>query len=178
MSDAISDDIRWAVFNRFSTRSLADDWRVIEVLIYLNFYTYFSMGRVFVELKESLLMLKWGHEVDLNILHLVNLEGGFNDIFDVNIWFGVDIFIYNYFKYFLTCLTTREIFQVLVDDIFWIFDGDGWIKNLYNPEENDMFLCNIYNIFFCDCSKFQCEGCGVAIIDNFDYFCMCDSVMV
>ena len=42
MSDAIYDDVRWAAFNRFSTRSLADDWRVIEVLIYLNDFIHTS----------------------------------------------------------------------------------------------------------------------------------------
>ena len=42
MSGAISDDVRWEVFNRVLTRNLADDWRVIEVLMYLNHPIYAS----------------------------------------------------------------------------------------------------------------------------------------
>ena len=57
-------------------------------------YTCFSIGSAFFELEEGLLLLKCCYKVDLTILYLVNLEGGFNDIFDVNVWFGVGIFIY------------------------------------------------------------------------------------
>ena len=68
------------------------------------------MGRVFVQLEEGLLLLECAHKVELTKLHLINLQGGFNAMLDVNVWFGVGIFIYNYFEYLLICPTTREYF--------------------------------------------------------------------
>ena len=130
------------------------------------------MGRVFDELEEWLLLLECAHNIDLTILHLVNLEGKFNDMS-----FGVGIFIYNYFKCFLIWLTTRVISWVLVDNSFWRFDGGGWVKKFNISEYNEIFLCNICSLFFYYCSNFQCHGCGVTVIDNFYYFYMCDSAM-
>ena len=54
-------------------------------------YTYFSMGRLFVELEECLLLFEGDQKIDLTILQLANLEDGFNDIFDIDVNFGVGI---------------------------------------------------------------------------------------
>ena len=54
-------------------------------------YTCFSMGRLFVELEECLLLFEGDQKIDLTILQLANLEDGFNDIFDIDVNFGVGI---------------------------------------------------------------------------------------
>ena len=49
------------------------------------------MGRLFVELEECLLLFEGDQKIDLTILQLANLEDGFNDIFDIDVNFGVGI---------------------------------------------------------------------------------------
>ena len=97
---------------------------------------------------------------------------------NVDVWFGVGIFIYNYFECFLICRTTRELFWVLVNDYLLIFDVGGWVKKFNNSENNDMFLCNIYSLFFCYCRKLQSYEYRVVVVDNFYCFYICDSAMV
>ena len=105
------------------------------------------MGRICVELEECVLLLECAQKIGLSILHLVNLEGGSNDMFDVDMSFGVGICIYHYFECFLIYLTTREMFWVLVDDSIWRFDGGSWVKNFNSSEDNNMLLCKIYSLF-------------------------------
>ena len=66
------------------------------------------MGRLFDGLAEGLLLLECAQNIELTILHLVGLKGGFNDMFDVNMWFEVGIFINNYFDRLLIYLTIQE----------------------------------------------------------------------
>lgn len=72
-----------------------------------------------------MLLVKGGHNITLTKMHMTYLQGGFNNILDVNMGVGVCIFIYTYFECLLVCLTIREIFWVLVDDSFYRFDGGG-----------------------------------------------------
>ena len=58
-------------------------------------------------------------------LHLVHLDGGFNDMFYVNVWFGVNILINYDFKSILIYFTVWEIFGVVINNSFWGFDGCG-----------------------------------------------------
>ena len=98
--------------------------------------------------------MKDAHDIALAKLHMIYLQDGFNGMLDVNMRFGVCIFIYNYFEYLLVCLTARNIFWVLVDDSFHGFDGGGRIEEFGGGEEDNIFLCNIDGLFFCDCGKF------------------------
>ena len=78
----------------------------------------FAMGGVFVEFEKDLLLLKRAHYVAFAKLHIVYLNGGFDDMFDVNMRFGAGIFIYNYLECILVCLTARKLFWVVVNNSF------------------------------------------------------------
>ena len=69
------------------------------------------MSGIFPELHECLLLLRGVH------------EGGFDDVFDINVWFGVSIFIYDDIKSILISLTAWKIFRVMIYDSFCRFDG-------------------------------------------------------
>lgn len=62
---------------------------------------YFAMGGKYVKFEKRLLLVKGVHNITLTKLHMINLQGGFNDMINVNMGFGVCTFIYNYFEYLL-----------------------------------------------------------------------------
>ena len=86
------------------------------------------MRGIFPELNEFLLLLKGVHDVSWTIFHLINLEGKFDDVFDINLWFGVGIFIYYDFKSILISLTAWKILRVIIYDSFCRFDGCGRVE--------------------------------------------------
>ena len=76
------------------------------------------MGGVFIEFEKGLLLLERAHYATLTELHMVDLNGEFDDMFDVNMRFGVGIFIYNDLECVLVCLTARKSFWVMANNFF------------------------------------------------------------
>ena len=99
-------------------------------------------------------------------------------MFDVDVWFGVSILIYDDFKSILICLTAWKIFGVMIKNSFCTFDGCGQVEKFYRSEDDDMFLCNIHRSFFGNSGKFQSDGGGLTIINYFDCFYMSYSVVI